>query len=66
MIYFFKWVQDPHGGNGGDQWVENHIESFVNIGGPMLGVPKAFAALLSGNTEIRVKANILKPFYLEL
>jgi phospholipid:diacylglycerol acyltransferase len=41
-------VQSPQGGNGGDQWVENYIESFVNIGGPMLGVPKAFAALLSG------------------
>ncbi|KAI8343400.1 Lecithin:cholesterol acyltransferase-domain-containing protein [Chlamydoabsidia padenii] len=51
MMYFFKWVQSSEGGNGGDQWVENHIESFVNIGGPMLGVPKAFAALLSGETR---------------
>ncbi|KAI8343654.1 Lecithin:cholesterol acyltransferase-domain-containing protein [Chlamydoabsidia padenii] len=51
MMYFFKWVQSPQGGNGGNQWVENHIESFVSIGGPMLGVPKAFAALLSGETR---------------
>jgi phospholipid:diacylglycerol acyltransferase len=49
MLYFFKWVQSPQGGKGGDQWVDDHIESFVNIGGPLLGVPKAFSALLSGN-----------------
>ncbi|CAO3586930.1 unnamed protein product [Absidia cylindrospora] len=51
VLYFFKWVQSPEGGNGGEHWVENNIESFVNIGGPMLGVPKAFAALLSGETR---------------
>lgn len=29
-------------------WVEDHIATFVNIGGPLLGVPKTVSALLSG------------------
>ena len=28
--------------------MENHVHAFVNIAGPMLGVPKAIPALLSG------------------
>ncbi|CAG8643201.1 3073_t:CDS:2, partial [Racocetra fulgida] len=34
-------------GNGGLSWVNDHIEAFINIGGPLLGVPKALSALLS-------------------
>ena len=49
--YFLKWVESEKGGHGGKQWVQNHIESFVNIGGPMLGVPKALTSLLSGETR---------------
>lgn len=40
---FFKWVDklDP-------QWVENHVDAYVNIAGPLLGLPKSISALLSG------------------
>ncbi|CAO3653233.1 unnamed protein product [Mucor hiemalis] len=49
--YFLKWVENDQGGNGGKQWVNDHVESFVNIGGPMMGVPKALTSLLSGETR---------------
>lgn len=49
--YFLKWVESPIGGNGGPRWTEEHIESFVNIAGPMMGVPKALTAMLSGEHE---------------
>ncbi|KAI9330807.1 Lecithin:cholesterol acyltransferase-domain-containing protein [Pilaira anomala] len=49
--YFLKWVESEKGGAGGKQWVNNYIESFVNIGGPLMGVPKAVTSLLSGETR---------------
>ena len=49
--YFLQWVQSAEGGGGGDRWVDAHVESIVNIGGPMLGVPKAYSALFSGEMK---------------
>lgn len=49
--YFLKWVESDQGGHGGPQWVNNHIESFVDIAGPLLGVPKAVTSLISGETR---------------
>ncbi len=46
--YFFKWVESPLGGAGGPSWVNDHIQSFVMIGAPHLGVPKAISAIMSG------------------
>jgi len=54
LLYFFKWVTTEEklgGGGGGKDWVENHVHSFVNIAGPILGVPKAVTALLSGEMK---------------
>lgn len=51
FYYFLKWAESPKGGNGGENWTENHIESFINIAGPLLGVPKGLTALLSGETR---------------
>jgi len=51
MVYFFTWVTTDEaagGGGGGSDWVDKHVHAFVNIAGPMLGVPKAAPALLSG------------------
>ena len=51
LIYFFTWVttdKSEGGGGGGPNWVDEHVHAFVNIAGPMLGVPKAAPALLSG------------------
>ena len=38
MLYFFQWVSQPE--QGGPKWVEQHINTFVNIAGPLLGVIK--------------------------
>ena len=40
---FMRWAaaSDP-------EWVERHVASYINIAGPVLGVPKAITALLSG------------------
>ena len=41
--YFFAWVEEED-----KNWVDKHIHAYVNIAGPLLGVPKAASALLSG------------------
>ena len=40
---FLVWVteDDP-------DWVEKHIQAYVNIAGPVLGVAKSMTSLLSG------------------
>lgn len=51
LHHFFAWVTSPErlgGGEGGDKWVNEHIEAYINIAGSHLGVPKAATALLSG------------------
>jgi phospholipid:diacylglycerol acyltransferase len=40
---FLTWVEKQEPG-----WVDNHVESWVNVAGPILGLPKAFAPLISG------------------
>lgn len=62
VLYFFKWVTTEEkygGGGGGVDWVEKHCAKFVNIAGPLLGVPKAVPALLSG--EMKDTAALLGP-----
>jgi len=62
VLYFFKWVTVPEsdgGGGGGEDWVEKNIHSFVNVAGPLLGVPKAVSALLSG--EMKDTADLMGP-----
>ena len=49
--YFFEWVETPvakGGGGGGKKWVDAHIHAYVDIAGPMLGIPKTIPSLLSG------------------
>ncbi|WZN65544.1 phospholipid:diacylglycerol acyltransferase [Chloropicon roscoffensis] len=49
--YFMSWVESPAGGKGGKGWVDKYIHRYVNIGGPVLGVPKVIAAMTSGDTS---------------
>ncbi|CAE6392804.1 unnamed protein product, partial [Rhizoctonia solani] len=61
VMYFLKWVEAPSHGNGGPNWVEDHIEAFVNVAGTLLGVicaqPKAMAAFVSGEMRDTVEVN---------
>ncbi|CAB4430161.1 unnamed protein product [Rhizophagus irregularis] len=64
-LYFFKWVESPTGGNGGPNWVNDYVEAFVNIGGPLLGLPKALSALLSGEMRDTVELGAFGIYVLE-
>lgn len=49
--YFFEWVETPvakGGGGGGKRWVSTYVHTYVDIAGPMLGIPKTIPSLLSG------------------
>ncbi|KAF7535322.1 hypothetical protein G7Z17_g13218 [Cylindrodendrum hubeiense] len=59
LYYFLQWVESERGGRGGQDWVELHIDSWINISGCMLGAVKDLTALLSG--EMRDTAQ-LNPF----
>ncbi|RHZ45379.1 hypothetical protein Glove_680g74 [Diversispora epigaea] len=64
-------MESPLGGNGGKNWINDHVESFVNIGGPLLGLPKALSALLSGEMCDTVELGafgiyVLKRFFSKL
>ncbi|KAF9419747.1 hypothetical protein BGZ94_009318 [Podila epigama] len=65
VLYFFKWVESESGGNGGPNWVNDHIHTFVNIAGPMLGVPKTLAAVLSGEVRDTAQLGAVSAYVLE-
>ncbi|KAI9018017.1 Lecithin:cholesterol acyltransferase-domain-containing protein [Phycomyces nitens] len=63
--YFLKWAESPLGGNGGPTWADDYIESFVNIAGPMAGVPKAMTCMLSGETRDTMAVGSFGAYLLE-
>ncbi|GAA5804463.1 hypothetical protein HPULCUR_009957 [Helicostylum pulchrum] len=63
--YFLKWVENSKGGDGGKRWVNDHIESFVNIGGPLMGVPKAVTSMMSGETRDTMSLGSFGAYVLE-
>ncbi|KAH9996664.1 Lecithin:cholesterol acyltransferase-domain-containing protein [Russula compacta] len=63
--YFMKWVESPAHGQGGPDWVENHIHAIISIAGTHLGVTKAMAALLSGEMKDTVDVNPAGAYVLE-
>ncbi|KAF8518206.1 phospholipid:diacylglycerol acyltransferase [Gautieria morchelliformis] len=65
VLYFLKWVEAEGYGNGGVDWVENHIEAFVSVAGTHLGVPKAMTAFLSGEMKDTVQVNPAGAYVLE-
>ncbi|PLW49115.1 hypothetical protein PCASD_02997 [Puccinia coronata f. sp. avenae] len=67
VLFFLKWVEatGPLFGNGGPNWVDEHIESIANIAGTLLGVPKTLAALLSGEMRDTVELNPAGVYILE-
>ncbi|CAF2701193.1 unnamed protein product [Rotaria sp. Silwood2] len=47
VFYFFRWVTEQ----AGDQWIDENVATFLDVGGPLLGTPKAFSAVLSGEMK---------------
>lgn len=72
-FYFMKWVEADvnklypkrSSGNGGKEWVQNHIESFISIGGPFLGAPKGVSMMISGESRETAHLGVLETFILE-
>ncbi|KAI0475179.1 LACT-domain-containing protein [Xylariaceae sp. FL0804] len=65
LFYFFHWVASEHGGNGGDDWVEQHLEAWINISGCMLGAVKDIPAVLSGEMRDTAQLNAFAVYGLE-
>ncbi|CAK9203653.1 unnamed protein product [Sphagnum jensenii] len=63
FLHFLKWVEAPVpiGGGGGPDWCASHIKATMNIAGPLLGVPKAFAGLFSAEAKDIAVARAIAP-----
>ncbi|KAH8891667.1 LACT-domain-containing protein [Thozetella sp. PMI_491] len=65
LFYFFHWVASDQGGHGGDDWVERHVDSWINVSGCMLGALKDVTALLSGEMRDTAQLNSFAVYGLE-
>ncbi|KZF21815.1 Phospholipid:diacylglycerol acyltransferase [Xylona heveae TC161] len=65
LFYFFHWVQAKGYGNGGDSWVEDHVDSWINISGCMLGSLKGMPAVVSGEMKDTAQLNAFAVYGLE-
>lgn len=65
LFYFFHWVEAETGGGGGHDWVERHIDSWINISGCMLGAVKGLTAVLSGEMRDTAQLNAFAIYGLE-
>lgn len=65
LFYFFHWVEAEGFGDGGPSWVDDHIESWINISGCMLGATKGIPAVLSGEMRDTAQLNAFAVYGLE-
>ncbi|KAL2752200.1 hypothetical protein ACRALDRAFT_1078232 [Sodiomyces alcalophilus JCM 7366] len=65
VFYFFHWVASAMGGRGGDDWVDRHVEAWINISGCMLGAVKDLTAVLSGEMRDTAQLNAFAVYGLE-
>ncbi|KAI3463237.1 hypothetical protein Pfo_019900 [Paulownia fortunei] len=67
FLHFMKWVEAPApmGGGGGPDWCAKYIKSVMNIGGPLLGVPKAVSGLFSAEAKDIAVARAIAPGVLD-
>ena len=66
LFHFLKWVEHPtKGGNGGPNWVNDYVDSWINISGCMLGAPKDLPAVLSGEMKDTAQLNSFAVYGLE-
>ncbi|KAI5283062.1 hypothetical protein KEM54_002452, partial [Ascosphaera aggregata] len=65
VMFFLKWVEHPEHGGGGSRWVNDHIDSWINISGCMLGTAKGLSAVLSGEMKDTAQLNSFALYGLE-
>ena len=59
------WVEAQGYGNGGSEWIDTHIEAWINISGCMLGALKDVPAVLSGEMKDTAQLNTFAVYGLE-
>ncbi|KAI2622665.1 LACT-domain-containing protein [Hypomontagnella submonticulosa] len=65
LFYFFHWVASEQGGKGGNDWVDRHVDAWINISGCMLGAVKDITAMLSGEMRDTAQLNSFAVYGLE-
>lgn len=67
LYYFFHWVEaEGEGyGNGGPGWVDEYVDSWINVSGCMLGALKGMPAVLSGEMKDTAQLNAFAVYGLE-
>lgn len=65
LYYFLHWVEAQGYGDGGPSWVEDHVDSWINISGCMLGALKGLPAVLSGEMKDTAQLNAFAVYGLE-
>lgn len=65
LFYFFHWVASENGGAGGQSWVDDHVEAWINVSGCMLGALKDITAILSGEMRDTAQLNAFAVYGLE-
>lgn len=65
LFYFFHWVEHKTGGNGGSSWVDDFVDSWINISGCMLGALKGMPAVLSGEMKDTAQLNAFAVYGIE-
>ncbi|KAI5301829.1 hypothetical protein KEM56_001312 [Ascosphaera pollenicola] len=65
VMFFFKWVEHPNYGGGGRSWVNDYIDSWINVSGCMLGTAKGLSAVLSGEMKDTAQLNSFALYGLE-
>ena len=65
LFYFFVWAEAKGYGDGGSSWVDDHVESWINISGCMLGALKDVPAVLSGEMKDTAQLNAFAVYGLE-
>lgn len=65
LYYFMHWVESEEHGKGGPNWVNDHIEAWINISGCMLGALKDVPAVLSGEMKDTAQLNAFAVYGLE-
>lgn len=59
---FLQWV--AHTVPNGEKWIEDNVYTYINIAGPLLGVPKSIGALLSGEMKDTAQFGVLSKYIL--
>ncbi|CBX94250.1 similar to phospholipid:diacylglycerol acyltransferase [Plenodomus lingam JN3] len=65
LYYFMHWVEAKGYGDGGPDWVDKHIDSWINISGCMLGALKDMPAVLSGEMKDTAQLNAFAVYGLD-